>query len=225
MLASLGATRAAGVAALAAMLVLAAPASASFLRRASNRSGENGAPTGVTSAGSQHRRPHGGHAARVCLNAKTPAVSVSRQAMRIAVLCLVNEQRAAHGLPPLRDSAQLTRSAQGWSDEMVASGMFSHGRISRGGSATRGTPGPRWARTSRLASQHRARSSRAWMADARHCHNILNPSYRDLGVGINGHPVAGAASGPATWTQDFGLSIFQTPAAHDWRLANGCPYG
>jgi uncharacterized protein YkwD len=145
--------------------------------------------------------------------------------MRVAVLCLINEQRAAHGLPPLRASAQLNRSAQGWSDEMVARGTFSHGsefarRISNAGYD--------WAAAGEnIATGFSTPSAvvRAWMADAGHCQNILNPLYGDLGVGINRHPVAGAASGPATWTQDFGLSIFQSPAAHDWRPANGCPYG
>lgn len=145
--------------------------------------------------------------------------------MRVAVRCLVNEQRAAHGLPPLRSSPQLTRSAQGWSDEMVASGMFGHGsdfarRISN--------EGYNWAAAGENIatgfSTPRAVLT-AWMADPPHCQNILSPLYRDLGVGINSHPVAGAASDPATWTQDFGLSVSQSPAASDWRPANGCPYG
>jgi uncharacterized protein YkwD len=66
---------------------------------------------------------------------------------------------------------------------------------------------------------------RAWMADPLHCQNMLNPSYRDLGVGVNVDPVAGAAKGPATWTADFGLSRFQPPPASNWRPAHGCPYG
>jgi uncharacterized protein YkwD len=108
---------------------------------------------------------------------------------------------------------------------MVARGTFSHGsdfagRISDAGydwaeageNIATGFPTPRAV-------------LRAWMADPLHCQNILNPSYRDLGVGVNGHPVAGAASGPATWTQDFGLSMFQSPPASNWGPANGCPYG
>jgi uncharacterized protein YkwD len=224
MLASLRATRAAGIAALAAMLVLAAPASG-FLRRASDRSEGNSAPTGVIAAVAHHRHRHRGHVAGLCLNADASAVSASRQTMRVAVVCLVNEQRAAHGLPPLRASAQLTRSAQSWSDEMVASGTFSHAsdfarRISN--------DGYNWAAVGENIatgfSTPRAVVT-AWLADAGHCQNILNPLYRDLGVGINRHPVAGAATGPATWTQDFGLRLFQPPAASDWRPANGCPYG
>src|SRR5450759_4219675 len=92
MFAYLRATSVAGVAVLAAMLVLAARAPAA-----------------------------------ACPNADTVAASASKQAMRDAVRCLVNKQRVAHGLPPLRASARLTRSAQGWSDEMVASRTFSHG--------------------------------------------------------------------------------------------------
>jgi uncharacterized protein YkwD len=220
------ASRSAGAAALAAILVLAPPASASSLKRASIRSRSSAAPTGVVSlAGAHHRHHHHGHVAQVCLNANTPAASASRQAVRDAVLCLVNKQRAALGLPPLRASAQLTRSAQGWSDEMVASGTFSHGSDVAGRITDAGYD---WAAVGEniATGLPTARAVvRAWMTSAAHCQNILNPLYRDLGVGINGHPVAGAASGPATWTQDFGLSVFQSPPASNWRPANGCPYG
>jgi len=189
MFAYLRATSVAGVAVLAAMLVLAARAPAA-----------------------------------ACRNADTVAASASKQAMRDAVRCLVNKQRVAHGLPPLRASARLTRSAQGWSDEMVASRSFSHGtdfaaRISDAGydwskageNIATGSPTPRTV-------------VKTWMASPPHCRNILSPSYRDVGVGVNGHAVAGAA-GPATWTEDFGLSMFQSPPASNWRPANGCPYG
>jgi uncharacterized protein YkwD len=224
MLVSLRATRSAGVAALMATLALATPASASGLRRGSIRSVRNAPLTGAISARS-HRRRHRAQATRVCPNANTSAVSASTQAMGAAVLCLVNKERATHGLPRLRASTELTRSAQAWSDEMVASGAFGHApdfeaRISNEGydwaavgeNIATGFPTPRAVVT-------------AWMADVGHCQNILTPLYRDLGVGINRQPVVGAATGPATWTQDFGLRAFQSPAASDWRPATGCPYG
>ena len=34
------------------------------------------------------------------------------------------------------------------------------------------------------------------MASAGHCQNILNPTYRDVGTGVNRHPVGGFAIGP-----------------------------
>ena len=224
MLTSSRAICATGVAALAAMLLLTAPGSAKLRRRGGNRSDGNHAPTGVFARESRHRRRHRGRAAGTCLNANTHAVSASESVMRAAVLCLVNQQRAAHGLPPLRASAQLNHSAQAWSDEMVASGRFIHGanfarRI--------GDAGFDWAAVGEnIATGFSTPSAvvRAWMADVGHCQNILDPSYRELGIGINRRPVAGAARGPATWTEDFGLGMFQSPAAHNWRPADGCPY-
>jgi uncharacterized protein YkwD len=225
MFANLRATSAAGVAGLLAMLVLAARASAISPEPVGIQSATSAVPTGALSASVRRTLRPGGHVAEACLNANAAAASAPRQAMRDAVRCLVNEQRAAHGLPPLHASAQLTRSAQGWSDEMVARRMFSHGsnfagRISDAGytwtqageNIATGLPTPRAV-------------VRAWMADPMHCQNILNPSYRDLGVGVNGHHVAGAASGSGTWTQDFGLRMFRSPAASNWGPANGCPYG
>jgi uncharacterized protein YkwD len=145
--------------------------------------------------------------------------------MRDAVRCLVNQQRAAHGLPPLRASAQLTRAAQGWSNEMVARQRLSHGSDFAGRISAAGY---NWAEAGENIATGFATPRavvRAWMADAIHCRNILNPSYRDLGVGVNGHPVAGAASAPATWTEDLGLTMFQSPPATNWGPADGCPYG
>jgi uncharacterized protein YkwD len=147
------------------------------------------------------------------------------RAMREAVLCLVNEQRGAHGLPPLHASARLTRSAQSWSNEMVTRDTFGHGsdfaaRIS--------DAGYHWAAAGENIATGFSTAGAvmtAWMADAGHCQNILNPSFRDLGVGINRHPVRGAASSAATWTQDFGRSIFRSPPSRNSGPANGCPYG
>jgi hypothetical protein len=34
--------------------------------------------------------------------------------------------------------------------------------------------------------------------------------------------VLSAASGPATWTQDFGLTMTQTDPSHNWGPADRC---
>ncbi len=226
MFAHLRATRVAGVAALAAMLVLAARASASAMEPTAVGSATRVVQTGLLSVASiGHMVRPSGHLAEACPNANAAAASAPRQAMQEAVLCMVNEQRTAHGLPSLGASAQLTRSAQVWSDEMVARDVFSHGsdfaaRIS--------AAGYHWAAAGENIATGLATSRmvvKAWMASPGHCENILNPTYRDLGVGVNGHPVAGAASGPATWTEDFGLRKFQSPPSRNWGPADGCPYG
>jgi uncharacterized protein YkwD len=146
--------------------------------------------------------------------------------MRAAVVCLIDHQRTKRRLPPLNVSAQLNRSAQDWTDEMVATGDFTHGpgnafarRISDAGYDWRsageniatGFPTPRSV-------------VEAWMASTDHCRNILDPRFRDVGTGVNPRPVRGAASGPATWTQDFGLRKDEAPSSEDTGPMNGCPY-
>jgi threonine dehydrogenase-like Zn-dependent dehydrogenase len=56
---------------------------------------------------------------------------------------------------------------------------------------------------------------RGWMASTGHCQNILNPSFADVGTGVTPHPVSGFASGPSTWTQDFGLWMGHGAPSHD----------
>ena len=164
------------------------------------------------------------HLTTTCPDAGTPAESASTPALRRAVVCLVNEERAAHQLPPLHPSSELNRSAQGWSDQMVAAGSFTHGadfaaRISHAGY--------RWGAAGENIATGVATARQLvslWMADVGHCRNILTPLFRDIGVGVNPHPVPGVASTPATWTQDFGLPIDEPPPASNWGPADGCPY-
>ncbi len=146
--------------------------------------------------------------------------------MRAAVVCLVNQQRRQHGLPALATSDQLNRSAQAWTSVMVLSGQFTHGpgdafakRISAAGynwqtageNIATGFPTPR----SVVA---------AWMASTDHCRNILDPAFKDVGTGESNSAVGTAASGPATWTQDFGLQLGQSAPSHNQGPMNGCPY-
>ena len=57
----------------------------------------------------------------------------------------------------------------------------------------------------------------AWMASPGHCRNILDPQYASVGTdGVSSLPVLSAASGPATWTQDFGLTMTQNDPSHNW---------
>jgi uncharacterized protein YkwD len=144
--------------------------------------------------------------------------------MRDAVVCLINFQRTRRRLPAVRPSPLLDRAAQVWTDVMVLTGKFGHGngigpRISAAGydwqtageNIATGYPTPR-----AVVS--------AWMASPDHCRNILDPLFRDVGTGVNPRPVSGVASGPATWTEDFGLLRTQSPLSGNQRPMKGCPY-
>lgn len=161
---------------------------------------------------------------RPCAYGNTPATAASSAAMRTAVVCLINQQRARRGLPALRDSSLLDRSAQGWTNSMVLSGIFSHGldfaaRITAvgfvwqdaGENIATGFPTP-------------ASVVSAWMASKDHCENILNPVYTKVGTGISRHPVGSWASTASTWTQDFALPMSSRAPSHNYGPQHGCPY-
>jgi uncharacterized protein YkwD len=62
------------------------------------------------------------------------------------------------------------------------------------------------------------------MASTGHCENILSPTYRDVGTGVNRHAVGGYATGPATWTQDFALPMGKSAPSRSVGPMDHCPY-
>jgi uncharacterized protein YkwD len=159
-----------------------------------------------------------------CSNIDTPATAASGDSMRAAVVCLINQERNAHGLPGLSVSPRLNRSAQNWNQAMVAADAFTHGadfsgRISAvgfdwqaaGENIATGFPTPR-----AVVS--------AWMASPDHCRNILDPAFREVGTGVTPAAVPSAASQAATWTNDFALRMNQNALSGNTGPQNGCPY-
>ncbi len=144
--------------------------------------------------------------------------------MDAAVVCLINQQRVSRGLPALTESAQLDRSAQSWNDSMVASGDFTHGSNFAGRISAVGYDWQTAGENIATGYLTPAQVVSAWMASSGHCQNILDPSFRNVGTGETPSPVGNWASGPATWTQDFGLLMSQSPLSTNTGPQNGCPY-
>lgn len=144
--------------------------------------------------------------------------------MRAAVVCLINQERAAHGLPALRVDDRLNNSAQAWSNRMVAMHRFTHGaNFARRISAA----GFRWsAAGENIATGYMTPRQvvDGWMGSTGHCENILNPTYRDVGTGVDRHAISGYGTGPGTWTQDFALPMGKSAPSRNWGPANRCPY-
>jgi len=150
-----------------------------------------------------------------CVHSTAAPVRLTLHQMRSAELCLINRVRARHGLHPLAFNHSLRNSATGHSDSMVTHHYFAH----------EGPGGPVDRRISRTGYLHRARAFtvgeniggghgrrygsplavfEGWMHSSPHRANILDPSYRDVGVGVaRGYPM-GADAGSATYTVDFG---------------------
>jgi len=131
------------------------------------------------------------------------------------VLCLVNDQRVAHGVRPLRLDGRLSAAARAHSAEMVAYRYFGHDSRSGASFATR-IAASGWMRhrrawavgedlawgTGALATP--AALVDAWMASPPHRAVLLDRHYRAIGIGIAaGAPVAGVDGG-VTCTADFG---------------------
>jgi uncharacterized protein YkwD len=133
-----------------------------------------------------------------------------------AVLCLVNGERAQHGLGRVRASSALTRSAQAHSRDMVTRGYFSH--VTPGGENPRqrvvhsGYARKRGARkvgeTIAWGSGQRgtpAELVRLFMGSAPHRRILLDRRFRDVGIGlVPAAPLADVAAGGVTLTIDFG---------------------
>ena len=128
-----------------------------------------------------------------------PPVPVSTTAQ---VVTLVNKERAAAGCGVLTEDAQLTDAAQRHSDDMAARDFFEHTNPDGADPGQRVTDaGYRWsAYGENIARGQQTPESvmDSWMNSPGHRANILNCSFKNIGIGI--HKGAG---GP-WWTQDFG---------------------
>jgi uncharacterized protein YkwD len=172
--------------ALAAILVLAAPASARVSRAA------------------------------VCPGAFAAPSKPNVSELHTTMLCLLNLERRGRGLGALRANRRLQAAADRHAADMVRRNYFSHDSlngasfvdrilgvayVSRNGAWSLGEniaygTGPR-ARPAAIVS--------AWMRSPGHRTNILRGSFREIGVGISlGDPSDGSDFGGATYATDFG---------------------
>lgn len=153
-----------------------------------------------------------------CAGAGATPGTISPTAARITVLCLLNAQRVAAGLPPLRANRALRLAASRFARAMVVARFFDH--ISPGGSTLR----KRVARTAYLRhapwwslGENIAYGSAglgtpaaivdAWMQSPPHRANILTREFRDIGIGIAaGMPTRDPGPG-ATYVTDFGARL------------------
>lgn len=146
-----------------------------------------------------------------CANGALTPVLGATAPVQQAVVCLIDQQRAAAGLPALAEQPLLDQAAGAYAQRMVAEDFFAH--VSPDGSTL----------ASRLTSAGYAFDAAgedigyatgtdataaamvaAWMASPEHRANILEPSFTDIGVGaVPGVPIAGATAG-ATYVADFG---------------------
>ena len=155
-------------------------------------------------------------ATKACTGADAEPNRASHRTLVRATVCLLNKQRRGRGMRGLKLSQRLGRAAQRHSVDMSSNGYFSHDsrsgasfidRIRRSGylkSARSWLVGENiaWG-TGSLATPRSI--VRAWMNSPGHKANILNRSFRQIGIGISfSAPVPAEDGSAGTYTTDFG---------------------
>ncbi|MFF4554706.1 sigma-70 family RNA polymerase sigma factor [Streptomyces sp. NPDC001422] len=121
------------------------------------------------------------------------------------VVALVNKERAAAGCGPLTENADLEEAALDHSEDMAARDFFDHSNPDGEDPGQRITAaGYRWS----TYGENIARGQQtpesvmdSWMNSPGHRANILNCSFKNIGVGVH------KGSGGPWWTQDFGAKM------------------
>jgi len=121
--------------------------------------------------------------AMATLGGKAEAATLTRS--ESALLKVMNEVRASHGLRPLRIDLRLQRAARAHSSNMLRTQTFSHGaytlRIRR-----TGIRAPRVGENLAWSSGALSRATvivNMWLASPEHRANLLHAGYRTVGVG------------------------------------------
>ena len=150
-----------------------------------------------------------------CAHASAVPSHLSTRAASHALLCLVNDARRAHGLPPVGYERHLGAAARRHADDMAAHDFFDHVSPSTG------------TMESRVQHTGYLRSARAWslgeaiawgtaragrprtilkglLASPPPRAILLDPGFRDLGVGVAHGAPSGSDAGALTVALDFG---------------------
>jgi uncharacterized protein YkwD len=149
-------------------------------------------------------------------NCASTASVTSVPVVSSATLCLLNAERAARRLRPLRSNPKLAVAATKHSVDMVRRTYFAHDTLGGGAFDTRLTKvgylkGARsWAIGENIAWGTGTQATPAsivneWMHSPPHRANILDRRYTEIGLGIaTGAPENGVGQPGLTYTTDFG---------------------
>ncbi|MER5410618.1 sigma-70 family RNA polymerase sigma factor [Streptomyces sp. NPDC002769] len=139
-------------------------------------------------------------------SASAPAEVAAAPTTTVAqVVALVNKERAAAGCGALTEDAELEKAAQAHSDDMAARNFFEHTNPDGADPGQRITAaGYRWSTYGENIAQGQQTPQavmESWMNSPGHRANILNCSFKNIGVGVH------KGTGGPWWTQDFGAKL------------------
>jgi uncharacterized protein YkwD len=156
-------------------------------------------------------------AAQACPSANaTPAEATKREIVR-ATLCSLNQERANYKLRKLKLNKKLSQAARRHARDMARRNYFSHDTLGGGSFVDRIRKAgylrgaSSWMVGENLAwgSHGHSRPSsimRMWMNSPGHRANILNASFREIGIGVAyDAPVEGGGKPAGTYATDFGF--------------------
>jgi uncharacterized protein YkwD len=131
---------------------------------------------------------------------------------RAAVLCVLNAERAKHGLAPLTRNPLLELASQRHSEDMALRKFFEHDTPDGVGSHTRmnlaGYLRPWTGENLYWGTGHKGTPVAAiegWMNSPGHRANVLRPQFTEVGVGVAyDAPKRGVTDDGAIYTTDFG---------------------
>jgi len=173
-------------------------------------------------------------AAGDCAGADVVATAQEANAFERSTLCLLNAERTSAGLYALSTRPTLSRAAAGYSAQMVRDSFFAHrapagpylaGRLARAGylshTASDWFVGENlaWATGTAATPRHLVA---AWMASPGHRRNILEPTFRDIGVGVAAGTPSSGADG-VTVTTEFGVRHILSDGRRRARARRCCP--
>jgi len=176
------------------------------------------APAGRPDLRDRDDRPRrdGVGAGAACAGPDTAPAPETLAAVTDTTLCLLNGERADRGLPPLAANAVLAGAATAYAQDLVAGSYFSHtgrdgssllDRIRRVGYVPDDRP---WRLGENLAWGTGVLAGpgaivQAWMNSPGHRENILDPAFREIGVGVvPGNPQRPDGAG-ASYVTEFGV--------------------
>ena len=147
-----------------------------------------------------------------CPLASEPAAQSSIKEMRKSVRCLINQERGIHGFGKLKRDASLQKAAQRHTKAMVSTGCLAHRCPDEANLETRlrdagyfdGAQSWRYAENTGCGLSAEAMVAN-WLDSLYHRVNILDPDFRDIGVGFSKKRVSGRCmKAYGTFTVVFG---------------------
>lgn len=148
-----------------------------------------------------------------CARTAAMPARTNLRSMSSAILCLLNAERAAKGMPPLHSNGKLKKASQKMANLMVKQHFFAHdtpdGRSVLDRIKPTGYVRGNWTIGENLAWGSGALATpraivNGWMHSPPHKANILYSRFRDIGIGIRLGAPGTSISGGATYVTDFG---------------------